>query len=205
MKGNRDQNRGLELKYVPPPGEDGMAEITEMDIEEGRAVWKNAVVGYILGEKPSFKEVVGFVHRAWGKIQIPRIHFLKPGIFLFNFSTKEAKKESLARFWNFNKSPMVLKDWVPSFKLSECNPEVIPIWVQFPGLDLQFWTYQGFCKMASLVSKPVMADFLTCHREKLDYAICGGKGWWETKTHCLGQNAKWRSVLSEDCIRMDAC
>lgn len=109
VKGNKDPAKGMELKYVLP-GEDGMSEISDLDIEEGKTVWKNAVVGYILGEKPSFKEVVGFVHRSWGKIQIPRIHFLKPGIFIFNFSTEEAKKEILARHWNFNKSPMVLKD-----------------------------------------------------------------------------------------------
>lgn len=42
-----------------------MVEITEQDIEEGIVVWKNAVVGYTLGEKTNFKEMVGFVHRSW--------------------------------------------------------------------------------------------------------------------------------------------
>lgn len=63
-RGNRDLARGMELHYVPP-GENGMAEITEHDIEEGKSVWKNAVVGYILEERPSFKDVVGLVHHSW--------------------------------------------------------------------------------------------------------------------------------------------
>lgn len=136
-RGNRDPNMGLQLRYVPP-GEKDMADITEYDIEEGRAVWKNAVVGYILGERPSFKDVVGFVHRSWGCIQIPRVHFLKPGVFLFNFNSEEAKKEVSARVWYFNKSLIVLKQWTPKFRVEECNPEVVLVWVQFPDLIYSF-------------------------------------------------------------------
>lgn len=198
VKGNRDPAKGMELKYVPP-GEDGMAEITDLDIEEGKSVWKNAVVGYILGEKPSFKEVVGFVHRSWGKIQVPRIHFLKPRIFLFNFSTDKAKRGVLARHWNFNKSPMVLKEWAPYFKLSECNPEVIHVWIQFLGPDRQIWTYQGFYKVASLVGKPIMADFLTGHREKLDML----EFLWKSKLMVNQNILSPLECLMERCIRRE--
>lgn len=54
--------------------------------------------------------------------------------------------------------------------MDKCNPEVIPVSVQFPALDLQFWTYNGLCKAASLVGKPITADFLTGNRDKLDFA-----------------------------------
>lgn len=90
--GNRDVNKGLQLKYYPP-ADDGIIDITESDLEAGKELWKNAVIGQFLGAKPTFKEVVGFVNRAWRGIQIPRVHFLKPGIFLFNFQSQKRSKK----------------------------------------------------------------------------------------------------------------
>lgn len=87
---NRDPAKGMELKFFPP-GADGMAEISEYDIKEGKAVWKNAVVGYILGERPNFKEVVGFTHRSWGRSGVPRVHFLKLGYFCSIFPLRRQR------------------------------------------------------------------------------------------------------------------
>lgn len=76
---------------------DGVVEFSRADLMESEAIWKNAVVGYCLGVKPSFKETVGFVNRSWRGIQIPIIHLLKDGIFLFDFTNEEAKRAVLIR------------------------------------------------------------------------------------------------------------
>lgn len=61
----------------------------------------------------------------------------------------------------------MLKEWTPSFRMEECDPEVIHVWVQYPTLDLQFWSYNGLCKLSSAIGKPIMADFLTATHDKL--------------------------------------
>lgn len=83
--GNRE--KGIELDYVAP-SEEGVVEFTQEGIDAGVSAWNTAIVGQIVGANPRFKEVLGFVYRAWSKIEIPRVHQLHPGVFLFYF--KEA-------------------------------------------------------------------------------------------------------------------
>lgn len=92
--GNSNPSRGIQLDYVPPV--DGIVEFTE-DIAAGTDAWSNAIVGQIIGGNPSFKEVVGFVHRAWSRIEIPRVHLIQAGVFLFNFQSEESKSKVMAR------------------------------------------------------------------------------------------------------------
>lgn len=100
--GNRDDGSGMELEFIPT-NQEGDVEFTTEDLD--------ALVGSTIGMKPLFKEMVGFVHHAWSRYEIPRIHVLKPRIFLFNFQTEKAKRDILARYWTFKEAPLLLKEW----------------------------------------------------------------------------------------------
>lgn len=167
--GNRDADKGLRLSYYPPT-EDGIVNITESDLEAGKELWKNAVIGQFLGAKPTFKEVVGFVNRAWRGTEVPRVHFLKPGIFLFNFTKPEAKKEILIRRWSFNLAPVIVREWSSDFDMEKCNPDTIPVWIKLPKLDLLYWSSHTLSKVVSAIGTPLVTDSLTKSRDKLSYA-----------------------------------
>lgn len=88
---NRNPDLCMKLKFIPP-GDDGVVEFLRVDLMESEEVWKNSVVGYFLGAKPSFKEMVGFVNRSLRGIQIPRIHLLKEGSFCLILLVKRRRK-----------------------------------------------------------------------------------------------------------------
>lgn len=91
-------------------------------------------MGSIIGENPSFKEMVGFIHYAWSRYEIPRIHLLKPGVFLFNFQTEKAKRDILARFWTFKEALLLLKEWTSEFCHEESKLTKAPFWIKLPSL-----------------------------------------------------------------------
>lgn len=157
------------LDFIPP-NSDGDVEFTSEDLDEGVELWKNAIVGTIVGEKPLFKEMVSFVHKAWSRFEIPRIHLLKPGVFLFNFQTEKAKRDILARYWTFKNVPILLKEWTSDFVQEESKPTRAPVWIKLPCLNIQMWTKKGLSKIASALGTPLSTDGLTDKRGMLNYA-----------------------------------
>lgn len=167
--GNRDAGNGMELDFIPP-NPDGDVEFTSEDLDEEAELWKNALVDTIPGAKPLFKEMVGFVHRAWSRYEIPRIHLLKLEVFLFNFQTEKAKMDILARYWTVKDSPLLLKEWSSEFNHEEPKNSRAPVWIKLPCLNIQLWTKKGLSKIASALGVPMSTDGLTDKRGMLNYA-----------------------------------
>ncbi|XP_060195091.1 uncharacterized protein LOC132624308 [Lycium barbarum] len=47
---------------------------------------------------------------------------------------------------------------------------IIPLWVQFPGLPLQYWIEENIGQIGSLLGKPVCTDKLTAPSDRISYA-----------------------------------
>lgn len=169
LAGNRSTVTSFKLDYVKPATE-GVVEFSTADLDEGAMVWKNALIGYTVGDLPQFKEVVNFVHKLWSEYQIPRIHILKQGVFLFDFDSEEGKNQILARHWSFNLTNLVLMEWTPDFHVDDDSPHLVPVWVKFPNLPFRFWSKRNLSKIASAIGRPVSIDAFTAQRELLKYA-----------------------------------
>ncbi|VFQ67776.1 unnamed protein product [Cuscuta campestris] len=60
--------------------------------------------------------------------------------------------------------------WYPGAQLNLKELSDDPIWVQFPGLDVKFWSFTGLGKLGSILGKPIKRDKATASRRKWDYA-----------------------------------
>ncbi|GLT28117.1 hypothetical protein SLA2020_030730 [Shorea laevis] len=107
VQGNRSGMKGLKLDYYPVV--DGVVEFDEDEWNDGVKHWQFALMGYTIGIKPSFKEMVRFANINWRDIQIPKIYMLKDGVFIFNFASEEAMRAVMARTRMFFKFPLVLR------------------------------------------------------------------------------------------------
>ncbi|XP_070016952.1 uncharacterized protein LOC142164345 [Nicotiana tabacum] len=47
---------------------------------------------------------------------------------------------------------------------------VVPIWVMFPGLPVQFWAEENLGRLESYTGKPLCTDKLTAHVDRVSYA-----------------------------------
>lgn len=101
----------------------------------------------------------------------PSISHMKPGVYLFEFNSKEDQVVVLSRNWTFyHKSQISLKAWEPDIDVEKLNFVSAPVWIQLPNLKWRFWTHQGLSKLASYVGLPIAMDKLTTSRARLGYA-----------------------------------
>nr|XP_009606856.1 uncharacterized protein LOC104101141 [Nicotiana tomentosiformis] len=93
------------------------------------------------------------------------------GYFIFRFIYEE---EKVTLFQNgpytFNNRPLVLKQWEPNFQMSKEPLQVIPVWVRFPKLPIQYWTLRSLGRIASCLGKPVCTYKLIAKGDRVSYA-----------------------------------
>ncbi|GLT27313.1 hypothetical protein SLA2020_023200 [Shorea laevis] len=170
VQGNRDIRKGWELQYVKPQDPSGAVVITEEEWNEGSKIWQNALVGYVLGIKPSFKDMANFVNNRWKEFQVPKAFILRNGVFLFDFADNDAKQAVLEKRWTFNDHPLILKQWTPDFDPDNLDVSKIPVWIQFPDLHLSLWKPESLSKIASYLGVPIATDALTAKRQRVSFA-----------------------------------
>ena len=61
------------------------------------------------------------------------------GWFVLIFSQPELVNWVLTKYWHIEMNPVLLKRWSPMFDPDKENAGVGSIWVQLPGLLMQFW------------------------------------------------------------------
>lgn len=166
VKGGNGLVRGQKLQYIPPRPE-GVV-ITEEEYNEGSLLWKNSVVGYVLGLKPGYKAMQKYVSTVWKKEV--QIHQIKEGVFLFRFYSEADMEHMMATRWSFSKAPFIVQKWNPKMKLGNLKPDKVAIWVRFSCLELQYWSTKILSKMASYIGIPLQADLLTVVQGRLGFA-----------------------------------
>ncbi|GKV23698.1 hypothetical protein SLEP1_g33400 [Rubroshorea leprosula] len=93
----RDISKGWDLQCIKPQDPTSAVVITEDEWVKGSKIWENALVGYVLGSKPEFKDVANFMNNRWREFQVPKAFMLRNGVFLFDFGNGNAKQAVLER------------------------------------------------------------------------------------------------------------
>ncbi|XP_048499199.1 uncharacterized protein LOC125497012 [Beta vulgaris subsp. vulgaris] len=153
----------------PPPNRS--VKIDFDDNADELEYWKAAIVCYVLGASPLFEVFNGYARRVWGKWGITKLASLSKGIFIVRFSSEANRDQVLSNgVCIFDSKPVVMKKWSPDLDMSKENITHVPVWVQFPSLDLKFWSVRALTKISSLIGKFVKADRATIEKEKLHFA-----------------------------------
>lgn len=171
---NRLKVNGLSLEYIQPSTNSTSSPSISYSYEEVSteiSLWKHALVGFVLGTKPPFKQMVGFMQRRWKVFGDVEVFVLESGVFVFNFSNNEAKQKVLDMGpWSFYDKPLFLKLWSPDCSYQRENITSIPIWIHLPQLELHLWSFALLSKIASVVRKPLFTDNMTAKRKRLAHA-----------------------------------
>ncbi|XP_070008264.1 uncharacterized protein [Nicotiana sylvestris] len=171
VKNNRAQHLGMQLKFFPPIIKNGVkvVQLNEIEMEKQSRQWRNALIGYVLGGMPSFKEMLQFVYGVWQFVSTPRV-FLH-GYFIFKFESEDDKNLLLQNGpYTFNSRPMILKEWIPDFKMNKEPMRLVPLWVSFAKLPLQCWTEDNLGRLASYLGRPICTNKLTATGDRISYA-----------------------------------
>lgn len=166
-RANRDPRNGMPLSFISPTE---ILQFSAAELTEGAKLWNSSLIGMVVGASPNYGEVCKYVNSAWRDIGHTRIHQLRKGIYLFDFSSEEDRAKALEGRWSiYNRFPLLLKPWTPGMEIGQCFNK-IPIWVQFPGLNLDLWETRNLSKVASYIGKPITTDACTADRKRMAFA-----------------------------------
>lgn len=123
------------------------------------------------GTNPPYKVFAGFMFRVWAVYQVQKRIAMEGGLFLVRFNTGEERDRVLkAGLCFFDKRPVLMQPWQPDIQFDRENIDKLPIWIQLPQLDQQFWGAPSLSKIGSLIGRPLKTDKPTKERSVLGYA-----------------------------------
>lgn len=70
----------------------------------------------------------------------------------------------------FYSKPFVVKGWNPDMDLQTENIKSLPLWIQFPELDINYWGSDSLSKVCSVLGIPLKTDRYTKDRTMINYA-----------------------------------
>ena len=64
----------------------------------------------------------------------------RKGIYLVRFNTNQDKEAVLSKgIYYLDQNPFLVKAWNENLELDTSHISILPIWVQFPELDVKYW------------------------------------------------------------------
>lgn len=99
--------------------------------------WNYVVICYILGVKPPFRIIDGFIRRIWGKFRVEKVAMMDNVV---RFRTVECKQKAIdAGPILYDRKPVIVMNWTLDFDLQKTNVKHVPTWIQLPYLPLKYW------------------------------------------------------------------
>ena len=132
------------------------------------------LVGYFIGPKFPYSLVSSASKRLWDDYGLVNTLATDNGFYFFSFSS-ETKRDTVLEGgpWYITGRTFILQPWKPSLKLDKEGVHLIPIWVNFYGLPLEFWNPKGISFIASFIGNPLRVDEMTASRRRITYArVC---------------------------------
>ena len=164
------------LDFYAPACVDGVPEIHPPDeaVFEGVNMWKGCLVGQFFDRRLPIHVVRTMVDKLWGKHEMPEISTTDNGLYLFKFRDMDARDWVMENGpWYIAGRPIILRVWQPGMEMLNIQLTIMPIWVKFYNIPLEYWTNTCLGYIASVVGKPLHMDSLTENRSRLSFArIC---------------------------------
>ncbi|VFQ95952.1 unnamed protein product [Cuscuta campestris] len=125
----------------------------------------------VVGANPPLEIVKGFLSRIWKAYEIDDISFLREGQFIVRFHKVEDRDEIIKKKYYFmDNKPVFVQKWYPGCKVNLLERKDIPIWIQFPDLEMKYWSLSALSKLGSAIGQPIRRDRATASRVKWSYA-----------------------------------
>ncbi|WOL08320.1 hypothetical protein Cni_G17073 [Canna indica] len=156
--------------------ESSMNELTIEDelINSARKKWSLSLYGKFYGKSPTLGLVQFMMPKIWKTKSELRIVDLDAGFFCFRFSNSENYEMDLSGgSWFMRGQALLLKPWKPNFQPLLERIDTIPIWVQFPGLPVEYLQENILRKLVESVGQFIKIDEVTMRRQRAKYArVC---------------------------------
>ncbi|CAI9089388.1 OLC1v1023954C1 [Oldenlandia corymbosa var. corymbosa] len=143
---------GVSLDYVEPEEKNGIqiAMVQKQDVQSEMEYWQPSIISFVLGANPPFKVMESFYTRISKHLDIDRVILFPAGLYVIRFKTVDSRDEALADpVQCLGSNPVIIKPWKVERGSSYKEVKHVPVWVQFPGLELKFWNLATLSRIAN--------------------------------------------------------
>ncbi|KAJ8427400.1 hypothetical protein Cgig2_027950 [Carnegiea gigantea] len=135
-------HEGATLKCIPTKTINGVkcAKIDKEDVLPEIAYWQTAILCMVMGANHPFGVIEGFIHRIWKDKAINKIVLVRKDVYMVRFLNEKDKLEVIHKgLYYFDNKPFLVKQWNPELNINTNSLTSLPVWVQFPELDIKYW------------------------------------------------------------------
>ena len=142
--------------------------VDPLELDNVESVLGHCLVGYFAGKFPG-KSALLKLCNSW---KVPYTYIPHSnGWLIFKFEDAESRDQVLrgGPYFVFGR-PLLLKVMPSCFEFDKTLDLIMPLWVRFPGLPIDFWNPTLLGRIASRVGIPIASDRNTATKERLSYA-----------------------------------
>ncbi|WOL01218.1 hypothetical protein Cni_G09932 [Canna indica] len=108
-------------------------------VAHSRLNWANCLYGKFFGKTPSLKLVQSIMPKIWKNKFNMQVIYLASGFFCFKCQSNVDLNHVISNGpWFLYGQVLLLIPWKPNFQPLSEKIESIPVWVQFPGLPVEY-------------------------------------------------------------------
>lgn len=147
------RKRGMSLEYVAPIIEQGKptAQLSDGEIANEVAKWKNSVILYVIGESPTITYLRKYPKDQCVVEGLVEIFYHNEGYFLIRFEERKDKDKMLFEgSYTLANRLVIIKEWVADFCFKKEVLKEISLLVRLPNLPLQCWSNDLLSRIGSV-------------------------------------------------------
>lgn len=149
----------LEPKETPYTLDSGEACVTIPNsvIEKNQKAWDSFILGQFYEESPPRGAVHAILNGIWSRQRRDiTVSKMEGNAFLFKVPCPHARRRILSQsLWQVDGQTMFVAKWSPGPRQAKPELSMVPVWLEFSGVPLQFFNREGLQEIAGMVGHPI--------------------------------------------------
>nr|VDC77304.1 unnamed protein product [Brassica rapa] len=164
----------LQPKETPYTLESGEACVTIPNavVEKNKKAWECFILGQFYEEAPPRGAVHAIVNGIWSKQRRDiSVSKMEGNAFLLRVPCPNARRRILSQpLWQIDGQTMFVAKWAPGLQQVKPELEMVPVWLEFTGVPLQFFNEDALQEIAGIVGHPVCLHPSTANLTNIEVA-----------------------------------
>ncbi|WOL18967.1 hypothetical protein Cni_G27764 [Canna indica] len=145
--------------------------IDEELMQVSRSQWINYLYGKFFGKTPPLSLIQNVMLKIWKIKYGLNVIDLALGYFCFKFTSNDDLNHVLTNGpWFLNGQVLLTTHWKVNFQPCLEKIETIPVWIQFPGLPVEYLYKDILLQLAAKIGQPIKVDEITMKGSRAKYA-----------------------------------
>ena len=126
-------------------------------VKKNKKAWECFIIGQFYDEAPARGAVHAIVNGIWSKHRRDlTVSKMDNQAFLFRVPCPHARRRILSQsLWQIDGLSMFVAKWSPGIQQTKPELKMVPVWLEFRGVPLQFFNGDALKEIAGMVGHPV--------------------------------------------------